>query len=165
LIKGGHVTARILTILFIFMIPISAAAHDHAGHSMTAAADIVWAAGPGSLPAGAEFSVLKGDPTAEGVFTMRLRLPAGYTIQPHWHPAVEHITVIEGSFSMGLGDRLDRAAMHEMRAGGFVTMDPGTRHFAAAGDEGAIIQLHGVGPWQINYVNPAHDPRRAAAAE
>jgi quercetin dioxygenase-like cupin family protein len=141
----------------------TAVAQQTGAHTMTAAADMTWSPGPASLPAGAEVSVLKGNPAVDGVFTMRLRLPANYTIPPHWHPAVEHVTVIDGNFQMGLGERFDRTVMHNMGVGDFVTMDPGTRHFAAAGANGAVIQLHGVGPWQIHYVNRADDPRGAAA--
>ena len=38
----------------------------------------------------------------EGPFTMRVLLPDGYSIPPHIHPAVEHITVISGTFNFGM---------------------------------------------------------------
>jgi quercetin dioxygenase-like cupin family protein len=150
----------LVTIMVLMVLPAIA---QQPGHSMTAAADVAWRPGPASLPQGSEMAVLRGNPSEAGVFTMRLRLPVGYAIQPHWHPAVEHVTVIEGSFLMGLGETFDRTAMHELGAGGFFTMDPGTRHFAAAGANGAVLQLHGMGPWQVYYVNRANDPRGAAA--
>jgi quercetin dioxygenase-like cupin family protein len=141
---------------FIVSLPISG--EDHPGHAMLMGSELEWASGPASLPAGSEMTVLSGNPSREGVFTMRLRLPADYRIPPHWHPAIEHVTVIEGRFSMGLGDQWDDAALREHGPGDFMVMQPGTRHFAAS-SSGATIQLHGIGPWQIHYVNPEDDPR------
>ena len=129
---------------------------------MFAPADLKWSDGPPSLPKGSKVAVLKGNPAQEGIFTIRLRLPANYRIAPHWHPAFENITVIEGTFSMGLGERFDEKALHEMKAGSFMTMAPGTRHFALS-KKGGVIQLHGMGPWQIYYINAADDPRRPAS--
>lgn len=69
-------------------------------------AEIQWKDGPASLPAGAKLAVLEGDPSKEGFFTMRLWLPDGFKIPPHWHPKVEHVTVISGTFNIGTGDSL-----------------------------------------------------------
>ncbi|RZT95148.1 cupin domain-containing protein [Rivibacter subsaxonicus] len=125
-----------------------------------APADVQWKPGPGSLPAGAKFAVLNGDPTKEGPFVMRLWLPDGFKIQPHTHPQVERITVISGTFNLGMGDKFDQAATREMPTGAFGYWPAGMQHFAwARGD--TVLQLHGVGPWTITYVNPADDPRNA----
>lgn len=128
-------------------------------HVMVAPADLKWADGPASLPAGTKAAVLEGDPTKAGLFTMRLMIPANYRIPAHWHPADEHVTVISGTFYMGTGDKLDETRGKAMTAGSFVMMPTKTRHFAYAKAE-AVIQLHGMGPWGINYVNPADDPRK-----
>lgn len=154
--------AIVVACLVLSVVAIPVAAQGKKDHAMFAPADLVWSAGPPSLPKGAHVAVLKGNPAEEGIFTIRLRLPANYVIPAHWHPAFEHITVVEGTFSMGLGERFDEAALHEMPAGSFMTMAPGTRHFAAS-TRGGVIQLHGMGPWQIYYVNPADDPRRPPA--
>lgn len=127
-------------------------------HGMFTAADIPWKSGPPSLPAGAKIAVLEGDPSQEGIFTMRLSLPDGYKIPPHWHPAFEHVTVISGSFNMGMGDTFDASKGQEMIAGSFGWMASGQRHYAWAKGE-TVVQLHGMGPWQIYYVNPQDDPR------
>ena len=103
-------------------------------------------------------ATLEGDPTKEGIFTMRLSVPAGYTIPPHWHAAFEHVTVISGAFSIGMGDTFDKAKLKAIPAGGFGFMPPGMRHFAWA-ENPTVVQLHGMGPWQIYYVNSADDPR------
>jgi len=129
-----------------------------ADHIMVMPADIKWVDAPPSLPPGAKAAVIEGDPKAVGLFTMRIKLPADYMIKPHWHPADEHITVIEGSFYMGVGEKFDEKAAKEIPTGGFAVMLTGTRHYAFSKKE-CIIQLHGMGPWGINYVNPADDPR------
>src|SRR5688500_2811177 len=92
-------------------------------------ADIVWKDGPPSLPAGAKLAVLEGDPSKEGFFTMRLRLPDGYKIPPHWHPKVEHVTVISGTFNVGMGERFDQTTTRAMPAGTFGHWPAEMRHF------------------------------------
>jgi quercetin dioxygenase-like cupin family protein len=119
-----------------------------------------WADGPASLPAGARIVLLEGDPTKEGPVTLRLLLPDGYKVAPHMHPQIEHVTVLSGTFYLGMGDKFDQTAGHEMPAGTFGFWPAGMKHFAWTKGE-TIIQLHGVGPWAINYVNPADDPRNA----
>jgi len=86
-------------------------------------------------------------------FTARLRFPAQYRIPAHWHPAIEHVSVLSGTLYMGLGEVLDVA-------GGFAVMQTKTPHFAYTTNEPVELQLHGVGPWDITYLNPADDPRK-----
>ena len=128
-------------------------------HVMLLPGEMKWSDGPASLPPGAKFVVIEGDPAKAGLFTMRASLPANYTIQAHWHPAFEHVTVISGTFMMGLGDKFDGKKLKALSAGGFAVMPPKTTHFAMTKVE-TVIQLHGMGPWAINYVNPADDPRK-----
>jgi quercetin dioxygenase-like cupin family protein len=129
------------------------------GHMILGPADVEWRDGPGSLPAGAQFAVLEGDPSQRGFFTLRLRLPDGYVIPPHSHPGVERLTVITGTFNLGMGDRVDRQATRALAPGSYFSMPPGMNHFAIADGE-TVVQLTSIGPWQVNYVNPADDPRR-----
>jgi quercetin dioxygenase-like cupin family protein len=133
----------------------------HPGHIMTTEAEIVWKDGPPSLPAGAKMAVLEGNPSAPGPFTMRIKVPAGYKIPPHFHPADEHVTVIAGAFSMAVGETFDEKALKDLPSGGFAVMATGTRHFAMS-REGGTVQVHGIGPWGITYVNSTDDPRTAA---
>jgi hypothetical protein len=113
-----------------------------------------------SLPAGAEVAMLEGNLGEPGPFTARLRLPAGYRIPPHWHPVTERVTVLQGTFTMALGERFDASGGMALRPGGMMLMQPQTRHFAWTGAEPVILQLHGTGPWAIHYVDPADDPRQ-----
>jgi quercetin dioxygenase-like cupin family protein len=125
---------------------------------------IEWKPGPAALPPGARMAVLEGDPTKEGPFAVRFRFPAGYHVPPHTHPKTERVTVISGTLLLATGEALDRNSAKELPAGSFGYWPAGMKH--AAWSEGeTVIQLHGVGPWQINYVNPADDPRNAKKSQ
>jgi quercetin dioxygenase-like cupin family protein len=128
-------------------------------HAIVATPDVIkWAPAPPSLPAGAELAVLEGNPSLPGAFTMRVAMPDGYRIPPHFHPVVEHVTVIEGTFNVGMGEVFDAAKARALPTGTFAALEPGVRHFAFAKGR-TVIQLHGTGPWSLTYVNPADDPR------
>lgn len=132
-------------------------------HVMLPPGEMQWTDAPPSLPPGAKLAVVSGDPKAPNApFTMRLKVPAGYRIPPHFHPGDEHVTVIEGTFNMGMGDRFDERATTALTAGSFAVMPKGHHHFAWAKGE-TIVQVHGIGPWGITYVNPEDDPRRTRA--
>ena len=103
-------------------------------------------------------AVLEGDPSKPGPFTLRAKLPAGYRIAPHHHPADERVTVLSGAVRIGMGERFDEATMTTLPAGGYFSMPKGHRHYFLTAEE-TVIQLNGVGPWGIVYVNPADDPR------
>ena len=127
-------------------------------HMMVTPEELNWTE-VGSLPAGAKVAVIEGPLTEAVPFTFRLKLPANYKIPAHWHPAIEHVTVISGTFHMGVGDKLDTSKTVPLTAGSVAIMQVKTTHFAWTKDE-TIIQVHGMGPWAINYVNPADDPRK-----
>lgn len=122
--------------------------------------EIEWQAGPGSLERGAEVAVLEGDPGEAGVFTLRIRMPDGFVISPHWHPNPERVTVVSGTFLLGSGDALDRTKTERLEPGSYTSLPPETPHYAITEGE-TIIQLTSTGPWEINYVNPEDDPRRS----
>jgi hypothetical protein len=126
-------------------------------HGIFALGDTKWGDAPPVLSAGAKLAVLEGDPSKPGPYTMRLKVPAGYRIQPHWHTGIEHVTVISGSFHIGMGDKFDETAGTLMSPGTFGFLPPKMHHFAWASEE-TVIQLHGTGPWEMIYVNPADDP-------
>lgn len=131
-------------------------------HVMVTPDDIKWGPAPPSLPPGAQLAVLSGDPSQAGVpFTMRARFPDGYKVPPHWHPSDENVVVLEGALVMSLGEKFDETAGREMTAGSYALMPKGVRHFVWAKGE-TVIQVYGIGPFAINYVNPADDPRKSA---
>ena len=126
---------------------------------MLAPSAVKWAAPPPSLPPGAHFAVVAGDPSQAQPFVIRLRVPAGYRIPPHCHPTAENVTVLSGTVAFGKGDTFDEAAMQDLPAGGFSVMPAEMHHYSMAKTD-AIVQVHGMGPFAVNYVNPADDPSK-----
>jgi len=140
------------------------AAAPASAHVMVSPAALKWGAAPPVLPKGAQFVVLSGDPGAAGLYTIRLKLPAGYKIAPHWHPTDENVTVIAGTFSLGMGEKFDQASMKALPAGGYAVLPAEARHYAWT-KSGATVQVHGMGPFVLNYVNPADDPSQQTGAK
>jgi hypothetical protein len=128
-------------------------------HVMVAPGDLKWEDAPPSLPPGAKIAIIEGPLTEAKPFTFRLKFPADYKIPAHSHPAIEHVTVISGAFHMGVGDKLDPAKSKPLPVGGVAIMQPKTNHFGWTKEE-TVVQVHGVGPWGLTYVNPADDPRK-----
>jgi quercetin dioxygenase-like cupin family protein len=123
--------------------------------------DIKWtpAAPETGIPSAVGMSVLGGDPSKTGMFTVRLKIPAGGKIAAHWHPTDEHVTVIQGTFAAGMGDKFDAAGLHDFPVGSYVLMPKQMHHFATAKGE-VIVQIQAMGPFVLNYVDPADDPRK-----
>ena len=130
-----------------------------AAHGVLNADALTWTDAPPSLPRGAQMAILSGDPSQPGPFTLRAKLPAGYAIAPHWHPTAEHLTILSGEASVGMGETVDVAAMQTMKAGSFAVMAPEMRHYLRTKTD-TIVQVHGTGPFTVTYVNPADDPRQ-----
>ena len=139
----------------------TSAAHDNLHEKNAFTPDTIsWGAAPPVVRPGAQFAVLEGDPTAPtGDFTIRLKMPDGFRIAPHWHPNRENVTVISGTFKVGMGDEFEANKMAAFTAGSFAFLDPNMHHFAMACGE-TIVQVHGQSPFQFNYVNPNDDPSR-----
>lgn len=136
--------------------PISWA--QHGAHMMVTPGDLKWSDVP-SLPPGAKIAVIEGPMNEAVAFTVRIRFPANYRLPAHWHPAVERVTVLSGTFNMGVGDELDPKKTTALALGSIAIMQPKTTHFAWTKEE-TVVQLNGVGPWGITYVNPENDPRK-----
>lgn len=152
------IAVLILISIFSVVYRIQAQVTHGNDHIMIVPDSIKWIDGPASLPPGSKVAVIEGDPSVTGLFTMRAKIPANYKIMPHWHPADEHITVIQGACYMGLGADFVENSASKLAAGGFAVLKKGTHHYFFTKEE-CIIQLHGVGPWGITYINPADDPR------
>jgi anti-sigma factor ChrR (cupin superfamily) len=132
--------------------------HSEPGAMILPVTTMRWVDGPRAIPPGAKLALLEGDPTKDGPFVMRLRLPDGYIIPPHTHPKTERVTVISGTFNIVMGENLDKRDARKMPAGSFGYWPAGMKHIVWAEGE-TVVQLHGIGPWSINYVDPADDPR------
>ena len=119
---------------------------------------IKWGPAPAIFPPGAKMAVLQGDPSTNALFTVRLRLPNGYRIAPHTHPTDEHVTVIQGTFRVGMGTRFVADSLIALPAGRFVTAPANHPHYAEA--QGVtVVQVHAMGPFALTYVNPADVPK------
>ncbi len=126
---------------------------------MVPADKIKWAPAPPSFSEGAQVAPLRGDPSKSGPYTTRMKVPDGYKTLPHWHSTDEYMTILQGVLVMGLGEKFDPAAVTELGAGSFIRMPKGARQFVWAKGQ-TIIQVHGMGPLDIHYVNAADDPRK-----
>jgi quercetin dioxygenase-like cupin family protein len=134
-----------------------------AHHVMLTPAEMKWGPFP-ALGPGIQIAILSGDPNKAGSpFVFRLKMPDGAKVPPHWHPVDEHVTVVSGTFLFGTGEKFDTNAMRELPPGSYAFMPKRARHFAEAKGD-TVIQLNGVGPFKIIYVNPADDPLRRNAS-
>lgn len=123
------------------------------------ASELKWGPAPAAFPAGAQMAVLAGDPTKEGPFAIRFRMPAGFKVPPHSHPKDELVTVISGELSLGMGDKLDETKGKKLVAGGFAQAPAGMNHYVWT-KSGAVVQVNAVGPFGMSYAEPANDPRK-----
>jgi len=155
-----HVTHPVLlslsTLALMALTPPAWAAHGGEG--------LKWGDAPPVLPKGAKLAVLHGDPGKAGPFVIRLQLPSGYKVAPHSHSMVENVTVMSGTFMLGMGDKADAKAMKTLKAGAFGAIPAKTNHYAMAKTP-VILQIHGDGPFDLTYVNPADDPQKAASKQ
>jgi len=130
-------------------------AEDH----VTVTPDALKWMAPPSLPPGAKLAVIQGPIDQATPFIIRVKFPADYTVPAHWHPATEHVTVLSGTFHMGVGDKLDPSKTTALSAGSLSIMPAKTNHFAWTKEE-TVVQVHGIGPFAVTYVDPADDPRK-----
>lgn len=115
---------------------------------------IVWKDGPPNLPKGSQIAVLEGDPKLPGIFTMRVRVPAGAQLAPHWHPRDERVTILSGSVELGFGTTADKGAVTRYGAGSFYVNPPRAMHYLYFPEE-TVMQMTGLGPWKIETSDPA----------
>jgi hypothetical protein len=134
--------------------------HESHGSHVFTPDTIPWGPPPPFVAPGAQLAVLEGNPAAtSGEYTVRLKMPDGYRIAPHWHPLRENVTVISGTFNVGMGDVFETNKMTTLPAGSFAFLDPDMHHYAMAYGP-VVVQIHGMAPLQFNYVNPQDDPSR-----
>jgi uncharacterized RmlC-like cupin family protein len=139
---------------------VSVSAHGGSAKNAFTPDTIPYGPAPAFVAPGAQLAVLEGNPMgASGEYTVRLKMPAGYKIAPHWHPKRENVTVISGTFKVGMGDTFDESKMGTFPAGSFAYLDPDMHHYAMATDA-VVVQIHGTAPVQFNYVNPHDDPSK-----
>lgn len=150
-----------LVTFFVFALVLTMPAHgdEHdEGITLNPPDKLEWKDGPPSLPKGAKIAVLEGDPSKEGPFVFRVKAPDGYRIPPHTHPKMERVTVISGTFNIGMGAKFDQSKTKAMTPGTYGYWEPDMEHFVWIKGE-TVAQFHGIGPWVIKYVDPKDDPR------
>ena len=138
---------------------ITGAAFAQHPHILVPADTVKWGPAPPALPAGAQISVLEGDPGQKGAITLRLKFPANYTVPPHWHSMTERVTVLSGALHVGMGDTLDRQRSQALQPGGFASLPAKMHHYAWTATP-TVVQINLEGPFDIFYVNPDDDPQR-----
>jgi quercetin dioxygenase-like cupin family protein len=148
------------TLLLLLALSAPAFAGDPGTHAITSAANTAWGPAPPALPAGVQAAVLAGDPGKPGVFTLRLKMPPGYRVPRHWHPADEAVTLVEGDLTLSMGED-GTAHDGSLSPGDFVNLPAHMQHEASS-KGGAVVQVQSTGPFEITYVDTQDDPRKAA---
>lgn len=154
-------TTRMVCVL-LAIAPVAAADDKHAAVTLNTA-DLKWGEAPPDLPKGAQLSVLHGDPTKTGEFAIRLKMPDGYKIPPHWHTQPEQLTIISGALVLHMGDTM-KADPHNLQVGAYHFL-PAKMHHAAEVKGETIVQVNGMGPFDIHYLNPADNPNPKTATK
>lgn len=131
-----------------------------AAQAKTAPAPLKWGPAPPALPSGAQMAVVSGDPGKTGMFTIQLKMPANYAVPPHSHPTNEVVKVMSGKLHYAMTDKMDMAKASTLTAGHSVTMKATMHHWVHA-PAPATVQVSGMGPFAITYVDPKDDPRNA----
>jgi quercetin dioxygenase-like cupin family protein len=150
------VLALALVVLASAVLPAGAA---DTPHGMFTPSEIKWGDAPPTVPKGAKLAVLYGDPNKDGMFVVRVKLPANYRVPAHSHPTDEVVTVLSGTLFVGMGDKLAPAIVKPFPAGSLVVAPAKTNHYVLS-KQPTVIEVTAMGPLQFNYVNPADDPSK-----
>jgi quercetin dioxygenase-like cupin family protein len=132
-------------------------------HTMVPGDAVKWGPAPPSLPPGAQGAVLLGSPAKQGPFVLRLKFPAGFVVPPHRHSQDEFVVVLSGKVTIRHGEKVDRASLKGLPPGTFIHLPAGMAHYLFAETE-AVVQVNGMGPFDVIYIDPNDDPRREVAA-
>jgi quercetin dioxygenase-like cupin family protein len=152
---------RCLAGLLCLMTASAAVAEEFAAPRALSPHEFVWKPAPPAFPPGSEVAVLYGDPAKQGLFVLRARASKGFRLGVHTHPAPELLTVLSGAIRVGVGASVDPAKEKTVAAGGFSAMPPGLAHWLAI-EEDAVVQINGLGPWGIEYLDARDDPRKSS---
>lgn len=150
--------AALLAAVASLVVPSGAFGSDQ-HHTVVRGDAVTWGGAPASLPPGAQAAALLGSPAKEGPFVLRLKFPAGFTVPPHKHSKDEFVTVISGAFGIGSGEKLDAEALKVLPPASFVHLPAGMPHYARTEVE-TVVQINGMGPFDVVYIDPKDDPRK-----
>lgn len=151
-IRLGSVCAALIGIAAVATAAYSQEKKEGAeAHKIVHFGDLKWT----PIIKGCDLAPVSGDSNAEGApFVLRIRCADGIKLPAHWHPTDEHLTVLKGTFLVGMGESFDEAKLQTMNVGNFLTMPKEMRHFGLCKGE-TIVQVHGAGPFKVNWVNPS----------
>ena len=155
----GSITSAVSLVAFICLAGSAFAQGPSESEAFINSKDITWGAAPPSMPEGAKLAVLHGDPGKSGPFVIRLMVPPGYNLPPHWHSQDESLTVIAGTLYFGPGDRVETTKAHTLTAGAFHFLSGKDHHYLVAKSQ-AIVQVNGNGPFDITYIDSHNDPQK-----
>jgi hypothetical protein len=158
--KQNYFEVHMKKVFLAVLLVAAVLAASPAPHNAFTPATVPYGPVPAFIPAGAQLAVLEGDPMATtGDYTIRLKMPDGYVIPPHWHPKRENVTVVSGTLKFGMGDKFVESKMVPYPAGSFAYLDPDMHHYVKAKGP-TVVQVHGMSPVQFNYINPKDDPSK-----
>jgi hypothetical protein len=141
-----------------FVLAVLSFSAAHAQQTASTSSGLKWVNAPASLPAGAKVAMLRGDLAKPGAFSFRLKLPAGYQLKPQSSPAIDRVMVISGALNLGSGEKFDNARTIPLYTG--YAHWPNKGPFFGFTKEETVVEIEGVGPWTVNYVNAADDPAK-----
>jgi quercetin dioxygenase-like cupin family protein len=155
-----HATLSIVVALSVAAITgaVTAGQAHEPHHTVVSGDAIEWGPAPPSLPPGAQAARLLGSPAEEGPFVLRLKFPAGFVVPPHMHSKDEFIVVLSGALTIESGEKVDPDALKGLPAGSFFHLPSGMAHYLFAESE-SVVQLNGMGPFDVKYIDPKDDPR------
>lgn len=149
----GHRTTRLFVVAALLVLSVSARAQAP-GMQHIAGSKLMWTDldVPG-FAKGMKMAPIVGDPAiADQPYTLRLKFPAGYRFPAHFHPKAENLTVLSGTFLLEMGPR-ETGKFMRYAPGDYLFIPPDNPHSGGAVGE-TVIQLHGIGPFEIKLVNP-----------
>ena len=152
-----YVTASTIFLGLLLTLPAVWTQAQAGGHISLVPSDLKWNDAPG-IGSGVKIAIIEGDPKVAGPLIMRIKFPPNTKVAPHTHPLIEHVTVLSGTFYLGIGEKVDASKARAYSAGGVVVIPQGMPMFAFSKGKGTTIQVHGIGPWGISYLDPADAP-------
>jgi len=138
-------------------IPAPGRQSSTSGVRMVRPKDVRWQDVAG-YPAGYQRAVLEGKMDSHVPITYRVRLAAHFRFMPHTHPWDEHVTVLKGTWCLGLGKSFDEKQMEALETGSFIIIPSGVPHYVMTREGETIAQVHGIGPTSVTYVTPGDQP-------
>ena len=154
-----HTTFAMIALSTVSLTALQAWAENLPEAGMTLTPDqLEWEANPRVPGLGVARMISKG--TEAGPYVYRVRFPKGRVVQAHSHPDDRTYTVLEGTWYVGWGEKYDDLKLIALPPGSFYTEPAGVAHFVATPDGEAIVQVTGTGPTKVDYVDPAHAPKK-----